>query len=226
MKKVLFIAMAAMCAGLTIGMTACSNAAESSAKNGAKTTMSVQPVTPDEENSAEQSGNSRTGAAYVNESMVEVTEADTEEICGADPSTWSPFTDCKSLEEAEEVAGFDISIPDKIEGYDAISYAAMQQDKLIQVDYSKDDNRYICIRKAVGDEDISGDYNVYKEETRAELDGRQVTFKGNDGKVSLATWTDGDYAYSLMYADLTDDTAGSKAGISLEQMKELVSKVK
>ncbi len=197
MKKVLFIAMAAMCAGLTIGMTACSNAAESSAKATDDAVVSVQTIA-----------------------------ADTEEICGADPSTWSPFTDCKSLEEAEEVAGFDISIPDKIEGYDAISYAAMQQDKLIQVDYSKDDNRYICIRKAVGDEDISGDYNAYKEETRTELDGRQVTFKGNDGKVSLATWTDGDYAYSLMYADLTDDTAGSKTGISLEQMKELVSKVK
>lgn len=197
MKKVLFIAMAAMCAGLTIGMTACSNAAESSAKATDDAVVSVQTIA-----------------------------ADTEEICGADPSTWSPFTDCKSLEEAEEVAGFDISIPDKIEGYDAISYAAMQQDKLIQVDYSKNDNRYICIRKAVGDEDISGDYNVYKEETRAELDGRQVTFKGNDGKVSLTTWTDGDYAYSLMYADITDETTGSKAGISLEQMKELVSKVK
>lgn len=229
MKKVLFTAAATMCLGMVLGMTACSNTAGNKAKNDTNATVSVQTEAADEKSDAAKTG---AQAAVSTVKVIDVPEAmplssDTEVICGADENTWSPFTDCKSLKEAEEVVGFDMSVPDKIDDYDDISYSAMKRYRLIQIDYRKDENRYVCIRKAFGNDDISGDYNKYNSEVMAELDGRQVTFKGNDDKVSLATWTDGDYTYSVMYADLADNGAGSEeTGVSAEQMKELVSKVK
>ncbi len=147
-----------------------------------------------------------------------------EVICGADESTWSPITDCESLAEAESVAGIDIRVPESIEDYDDISYSAMRRYQLVQVEYHQDEQHYICIRKAAGAEDISGDYNSYKEETTADVDGRQVTFKGNDGRVSLAVWTDDEYSYSVMAADLTT-APETGAGLRAEQMKTLVSEV-
>ena len=53
------------------------------------------------------------------------------------------------------------------------------------------------IRKAVGTDDISGDYNEYKEENVVKVGELEVTEKGNDGNISVASWTDGTYSYSI-----------------------------
>ena len=72
------------------------------------------------------------------------------------------------------------------------------------------------IRKAKGGDDISGDYNVYEAVETRTADGRTVTLKGNDGKVMLATWTDGDYTYCLGFAE----------GVAEEKMLSLVNGIK
>jgi len=53
------------------------------------------------------------------------------------------------------------------------------------------------IRKANGTDDISGDYNEYKEVNVVKVGDLEVTEKGNDGSISVATWTDGTHSYSI-----------------------------
>ena len=146
-------------------------------------------------------------------------------ICGGDSSTWSPFVDLDTLDSVKEIAGFDIFLPNEIEGYENVSYAVMI-DKLIQVTYSADENRYICVRKGVGNEDISGDYNIYKEQNTEIIDGKTVTFKGNDGMVGLAIWSDRDYSYFIMVSEIDTNFVKTNMGVSKEFMSTLIKQVK
>lgn len=108
----------------------------------------------------------------------------------------NPFVDCKTLEEAGELAGFTVTLPEKMpEGY-ALSAIRAIRNEMIEVIYTGGDGE-IRIRKGSGSEDISGDYNEYKEISTVSVGSVQVTMKGNSGKVSVATWTDGQYAYAI-----------------------------
>lgn len=138
-------------------------------------------------------------AATADDAETAATEAI--ELDGGQIGMSSPIVDYATLEEAEQAAGFEVTVPDSIDGYDTISYSVIS-DELIQVIYSSDDAS-ITIRKAstsVG-EDISGDYNVYAEEQTQEMDGKQVTLRGDNDYAALAIWTDGDYSYSVMSSE-------------------------
>lgn len=98
----------------------------------------------------------------------------------------SPFQPCDTLNVAEEMAGFDLTLPQTADGLEAI------ENEMIQAFYGEDGSEML-IRKALGSEDISGDYNEYAQiET---VDG--VTLKGVDGQFFLALWTNGEYTYSI-----------------------------
>ena len=205
-KKLTAVCMAAaVCIGIMAGTTACGSS------GAGVSNQAVSTDKPDVPSAVSQTASD--------------TSAPQEPIVGADPSTWSPFTDCESLAEAEDVAGFKLTIPESIEGFTPSSYAVMKEYQLIQVDFNDDDNHYICIRKAIDDKDISGDYNVYNEKNDVTADGIKVTLRGNDGKVCLATWTNGEYAYSIMYSSLSD-AGRSDAGLSQDAMMKLVSEVR
>ena len=113
----------------------------------------------------------------------------------------------ESLEAAQEAVGFSLTVPESVtpENYVVISGVTLE------VDFSGG-----YIRKAKGGDDISGDYNVYEASETRTADGRTVTLKGNDGKVMLATWTDGDYTYCLGFAE----------GVAEEKMLSLVNGIK
>lgn len=139
----------------------------------------------------------------------------------------NPFADCATMEEAIELAGFDFTAPDAVEGYAEKRIQAMEG-KLIQVNYmdmgenGENENgsgeaedagntdgeatalRSVCIRKGVGDGDVSGDYNAYSETDTVTVGDLQVTMKGDDGKVSVAIWTDGEYTFSVTTNDAMD----------------------
>ena len=120
----------------------------------------------------------------------------------------NPFVDCESLDAAAEIAGFAISVPENVEGYPNRAVQAIRND-LIQVffatgDMAQSDTEYILLRKGVGSEDISGDYNEYTSVTEQEVDGKTVTLKGDGSIIYLATWTDGDYSYSVSFSDGAD----------------------
>ena len=55
----------------------------------------------------------------------------------------------------------------------------------------------ITFRKAAGDADISGDYNVYAVTKAVTIDGVAVTLKGSEEQFTLAAWKKEGYSYSL-----------------------------
>ncbi|MBO4733259.1 MAG: hypothetical protein J5662_02160 [Clostridia bacterium] len=112
-----------------------------------------------------------------------------------------------SLKNAQKAVGFEITVPKSIaaENYVVIS------GNILEIDFAEG-----YIRKAKGNEDISGDYNSYEKTAAKTADGKTVTLKGNGGKVMLAIWNDGDYTYCIGYND----------GIGESDMLSLVNETK
>lgn len=149
------------------------------------------------------------------ESIETDVEAESESVIGM-PNPWS---DHAKLADAETAAGFEIELPEEISGTTANVFRTLDgEDATLEVIYNDGKGEEQArIRKAPGSEDISGDYNDYSESKEVEIDGKTVTLKGNDGKIMLAVWQDGDYSYSVT---TTVD------GISEDDMTAVVKAVK
>lgn len=155
---------------------------------------------------------------------------------GGDPATWgpaldgdgsgvqipSPITEYSSMAEAAAAAGFDMAVPKVVDGcterviqvFNANTDDAMFE--VIYRDSGEESEDVIHIRKAPGTEDISGDYNQYAERSTETVGDVEVTMKGSDGQVHLATWTKDGYTYSIAVY----------TGISGDDMAELVTGVR
>jgi hypothetical protein len=108
----------------------------------------------------------------------------------------NPFVDCKTLDEAEKIAGFDITLPGRMpEGYSQSAIRAVKN-TMIEIIYNNGSDE-IRIRKGTGSEDISGDYNEYKEFETATINNLKVTLKEVNGKVNTAVWYGGGYAFAV-----------------------------
>ena len=116
----------------------------------------------------------------------------------ADVGVPNPFEIVDTLDEAAKIAGFSLETPTEYADYKSIVIQAIADD-MIEVIYFDAEKTHegLRIRKAVGTDDISGDYNEYKEENIVKLGELEVTEKGSDGNVSVATWTDGTHSYSI-----------------------------
>lgn len=129
----------------------------------------------------------------------------------------NPFIDCKTLEDAKELAGFTISLPENLpEGYSIKQIQAIEN-KMIQVFYENGDKE-LLIRKAVGKEDISGDYNNYPENQNITVNSLTVDAKGSNGKINVAAWTEGDYSYSISFQP-------EDAGVDADVIKSMVEDI-
>lgn len=107
----------------------------------------------------------------------------------------NPFTYCETLDDAATISGFDLAVPESIDGCERQSIQAIEN-TMVQVDYENGGNS-ITVRKAVGTEDISGDYNQYTETKETAVADMTVTMKGSGGMVNVATWTNDGYAYAI-----------------------------
>lgn len=107
----------------------------------------------------------------------------------------NPITDCKTMEEAKALAGFDMAVPETVDGYEEKQISVID-DKLIQVRFTHGAQE-LLLRKCRGNADCSGDYNEYAQVTEEEGNGVTVTMKGANDRVKLAVWTDGEYSYSI-----------------------------
>ena len=118
----------------------------------------------------------------------------------------NPWTDYASLDEAEAAAGFDLAIPDAVDGCSEKQFRAMDADgdKMIEVICASGEDEIARIRKAPGAEDISGDCNA------------AVTMKGADGLVQLAIWQADGYTYAVSVEN----------GLTADAMAELVAQVR
>ena len=132
----------------------------------------------------------------------------------------NPWSDVKDLKEEEKETGIKLTAPKKIKGFDEISYQVLlKKDKIVQIDYRKDDNNSVAIRKGISKKDISGDYNEYKNTKKVTVKGNKIKLQGNGKTYSLATWTKGKYSFSVgIYND--------GKGMSLKEVKNIIGQVK
>lgn len=131
----------------------------------------------------------------------------------------NPFVEYKTIADAAAASGIQFTVPANIPvGYSLDTVSAIKGE-LIQASYTagSDKSAEILFRKGAGKDDISGDYNTYKETSTEKIGSVSVTLKGSNGNVNVATWTDGDYSYAI-------DING--AGLAKSAVAELVKGLK
>lgn len=113
----------------------------------------------------------------------------------------NPFITCGTIEEAENMAGFDLTVPTVYDS-DGIEKIRVIRNYMIEVIYTDGSgNEMFRIRKAKDSSDISGDYTVYDTDETLTESGTDVRLRGNNGSVSTLTWTDEDYSYAILAAE-------------------------
>lgn len=110
----------------------------------------------------------------------------------------NPFVDYETLDAAAEAAGFSLTAPEAVPGWNGEKVIQVMPNSMLQIIFHDADDNRLFVRKEAGDMDISGDYNVYAEENTVTVGAYSITLKGNDGAVSTAIWTSGDYSYAVM----------------------------
>ena len=71
------------------------------------------------------------------------------------------------------------------------------------------------IRKGIGTDPISGDYNRYDSEETQTIAGVSVSIRKNGDLIFVAEWTDGGYAHSIT----------SENGLTADELETLVSQI-
>lgn len=108
----------------------------------------------------------------------------------------NPFIECQTVTEAEAEAGFEFQLPSELPSDFSGPQIRAVKDTLVELIYTSSDTR-LCLRKGIGNQDISGDYREYSDEETVNDNGLSITFKGNEGKMGVAVWSDSDYTYSV-----------------------------
>jgi hypothetical protein len=120
------------------------------------------------------------------------------ETAGDSAAIGNPFTDYDSLAAAEQASGITVAAPESYGGYTATDFRAEGRE-MIEIIYRDGSGKEgFRIRKATGTDDVSGDYNDYSEDRSIEAkDGTTLRLRGDGGKVSVITWTDGTYSFAI-----------------------------
>ncbi|MBR1758686.1 MAG: hypothetical protein IJ744_08165 [Lachnospiraceae bacterium] len=114
----------------------------------------------------------------------------------------NPIKDFDTLAEAVADSGTSLIVSDAL-GMMEPAYSTIGQ--VVQVIYMDGDNE-ICIRKAPGNQDVSGDYNEYAVNKMIEVGETFVTVKGNtEGSWNVILWLSEEATYSVTSTLGVDD---------------------
>lgn len=127
----------------------------------------------------------------------------------------NPFVDCSSLEEAENIAGFSISLPRELNNKELIYRVLTTGDKMIEIMYYLDSDK-ITIRKSKSKEEISGVYKSFDLENTISVNKKDVTIKGNNNLFEVALWHSNNYSYSI----------SSNLGLPLSIIQSYIEQIK
>ena len=127
----------------------------------------------------------------------------------------SPIEEFKTIEEAQKVLDFNITFPKEIPSEYDIEYISTISKKLFQICYT-DGKDEVLYRMGQGVNNISGDYNNYKNNNIVEIDDKKIKLSENDDFIKLATWNVNDMSYSI----------SSSNGISKDEMINIIKSVK
>lgn len=120
---------------------------------------------------------------------------------GAVTTLANPWQECASMAQAESLAGFSLAISDSAlpEGYgpEAACIQAIEG-SMLEVNYSGERGGSVCLRKAVGTDDVSGDYNSYDLTQTSRIAGQDVTLRGAENAWYVATWISDGYSFAVV----------------------------
>ena len=107
-----------------------------------------------------------------------------------------------TLEAAAADSGTSLTLPSNV---DAQPTGYATQGAILEVTYGDGD---LVIRKAPGNEDISGDENTYAATKQLDVNGKYVTVKGAaEGAWNLILWLGEDATYSVYCKEAINDEA-------------------
>ena len=126
----------------------------------------------------------------------------------------NPWKDYATLQEAEEAVGFSMELLQAIaDPYQPQAFRVMNGTLLEVICCSEEDE--VTLRKAVGEEDISGDYNQYETlVTEERADGSVLYRKNGDTIQGMLLFRD-EYVWSVL----------SETGLEAETAEKIVSTV-
>ena len=141
-----------------------------------------------------------------------------------DVNAVNPWQETTTLEDAASQAGLDEfavgEVENVIEGINAEDATISYMENVAEVTYSNDDNELV-IRKGSGTEDVSGVYSDYSEQRDIDVNGMLVHVSGTQGTIHIATWNDGENAYSLVYNIMYPGR-----GMSEDEVRKIISEMK
>ena len=109
----------------------------------------------------------------------------------------NPIKEYKTLEEAEGAVKFKINtIKSMPKGFN-IDNLSVISNEIIEITYKNNEQDVINFRAGKEIDNISGDYNTYKTENTENINGISVELKGDNNKINLATWKNGEISYSI-----------------------------
>lgn len=118
----------------------------------------------------------------------------------------NPFVTCENLNDAAAIAGFEMTLPAKLPNWVADTEIRAVENQMIEIIYSGTKNQELRVRKANGQEDISGRYDSFENVEEITVNDRTMTMKGNGDQVNVAIWTDGEHAFSVVSEEGMDQT--------------------
>lgn len=127
----------------------------------------------------------------------------------------NPFIPCESMEEAAGLAGFAMEVPAETaltERYPVRNITAIKESMIQVICFDAAGNEGFRMRKASGEEDISGVYGTYEEKT-LESGDRTLHLRLKEGLVRTICWTEDGFSYAVMTdeAELDEEAAAKLA---------------
>ncbi len=125
----------------------------------------------------------------------------------------NPWSDAATAQEAAAGAGLEGFTPPEylncLAGDYTVTYRYMEG--LAEAVYT-DGTNTLVVRKGVGEEDISGDYNSYAETRTVVWKALSIQCAGNNGQIKKANWYFGGFACSLTFNAGNDGLPGLEEG--------------
>lgn len=186
-----------VCAAMLVFLAGCGGSAPGGSSAASKTAASKAAVSSAAANTAAASSGATATNAAASSAGGSSAGAD-----GPMLGVANPWIDCGTLEEAAKISGFPMEAPDKVNGH-SITLVQAVKNNMMQAFYSDkaigvEGVKRTIIRKGVGKEDISGDYNKYEKTETVKVGNQSVIMKSTKNKVYNITWVVEGYSFAIM----------------------------
>lgn len=125
----------------------------------------------------------------------------------------NPYVEVEEVGDLSDAAQFEVSFPDRIEGFGDVRGVDAMPGDLAEASYG-DERNWLLVRKGHGDE-VYRLIGQYEEDETTDVSGAEVHLLGNGGRCFAATWSRDGFDYAV--------SAGM--GVSRDEMTAVVSQI-